>query len=733
MKSLSFILALEPTQFWRQYIFPFAILLLVILVVHKVVEKLKLPGLVALVTAGIALGSSGWHLLESSSPMISLLSNIGLDYLIFITALEFDLQLFRYDKLPVLIFTIFTLILSLTGGILLGKFLNLSHINSIFIGISIAAYTPLAYPLISGWGVLKSHAVKVTMTASLITNLASLIILVLCIKFDHFPNFEINYLISKLIGIAIYLLLILVGLNFLGQEFFKHIGDYDDRKFVFVILSIFISVLGAELIGIEKILGLFLAGLAINATLGDGAVKEKLLFIGNVVFIPIFFVCLGLKIDVNTIINNHQIITLAILMFFSLFITKFIAALFTKLFYRYQWTETLMMWSLSIPVVGIILTVAMEGLRVGLLSTELFYSMIILMLMTSVFSLWLTSKLGLCLTNTFVNQSVNQSININLFVPQQKLENENFTVIVPLYNPQNQQNLMEMAALLSKPCQGKVIPLAIAHATAKMNTKNLSIAYQRCELLLAKAMSQSRFLGINIEPLIRIDDNYAPAIVRAAREQKANLIIMGWGKRDGLRQRLFGSLINDVLWSAHCPVVVARLVDSPKRIRRILLPIENLLRPRLETINFAQKLADANQAHLTLLNVCINETRNFPGILPSRKLSNSDDQIKSRRSYIYKLLSPLSLSILPEVQVITHDNLPQAILQAARLYDLVIFPFTRQHNSPGSLPINDLTTQLTKQLTCSVIILAEPQYPNITVSQMDLSIINPQKLNFTSS
>lgn len=733
MKSLSFILALEPTQFWGEYIFPVAILLLVILVVNKVVEKLKLPGLVALVTAGIALGPSGWHLLESSSSMISLLSNIGLDYLIFITALEFDLQLFRYDKLPILIFTIFTLILSLTGGIFLGKFLNLSDINSIFISIGIAAYSPLAYPLISGWGVIKSHAVKVTMTASLITNLASLIILVLCIKFDQFPNFEINYLISKLTAIAIYLLLILVGLNFLGQEFFKHIGDYDDKKFVFVILCILISLLGAELIGIEQILGVFLAGLAINATLGDGTVKEKLLFIGNVVFIPIFFVCLGLKININTIISNHQIINLAILMFFVLFITKFIAVLFTKLLYKYQWTETLIMWSLSIPVVGIILTVAMEGLRVGLLSTELFYSMIILMLMTSIFSPWLTIKLGLCLSNTFINQSVNQSINVNLFVPQQKLDNENYTVIVPLYNPQTQQNLMEMAALLSKPCQAKIIPLAIAHATAKMNNKNLSMAYQRCELLLAKAMSQSRFLEIDVEPLIRIDDAFAPAIVRAAREQKANLIIMGWSKRDGLRQRLFGSLIDDVLWSAHCAVVVARLVESPKRIRRILLPIENLITPSLETINFAQKLANANQADLTLLNVCINEMGNFPGILASRKFSNSDEQIKSRRSHIYKLLSPLNLSTLPEVQIITHDNLTQAILQAARLYDLVVFPFTRQRNSPGLSPINDLTTHLIKQLTCSVVILAEPQYPNITVSQMDLSIINAQKLNFTSS
>ena len=39
------------------------------------------------------------------------------------------------------------------------------------------------------------------------------------------------------------------------------------------------------------------------------------------------------------------------------------------------------------------------------------------------------------------------------------------------------------------------------------------------------------------------------------------------------------------------------------------------------------------------------------------------------------LVSKLALPNPPEIQIIAHENVAQAILQAARLYDLVVLPF----------------------------------------------------------
>uniref|UniRef100_UPI00262AF126 universal stress protein n=1 Tax=Mastigocoleus sp. MO_188.B34 TaxID=3036635 RepID=UPI00262AF126 len=187
----------------------------------------------------------------------------------------------------------------------------------------------------------------------------------------------------------------------------------------------------------------------------------------------------------------------------------------------------------------------------------------------------------------------------------------------------------------------------------------------------------------------------ARGISRAAREKKASLIVMGWGKRTGIRARLFGNVIDSVVGSSHCPVAISRLMESPSKIQRILVPVENLMAATPLPVQIAQIFAEANKAQVTVLNVCERRT--------------SSSKIASRRSQLNSFVSKVGLTNPPEVQIIAHENTTQAILQAARLYDLVILPFIRNRNVPGGLAISDVTNQLARQLTCSIIMLGEPQ------------------------
>ena len=140
---------------------------------------------------------------------------------------------------------------------------------------------------------------------------------------------------------------------------------------------------------------------------------------------------------------------------------------------------------------------------------------------------------------------------------------------------------------------------------------------------------------------------------------------------------------------------MTRLVESPKKIQRILVPVENLMAPSLQPIYFAQILGDANQALVTVLNVCDRRT--------------SSSKIAWRRSQLSLTVSRLAMPNPPEIQIIAHENVAQAILQAARLYDLVVLPFLSNRTSPGGLAISDVATQLARQLTCSIVMLGEPQ------------------------
>ncbi|MCC5597994.1 cation:proton antiporter domain-containing protein [Nostoc favosum] len=697
MELISQVLALEPTSevLGKEPIVPFAILLVVILVIPIMFERLRLPGLVGLLFSGLVLGPSGWNLFQSDSPMINLLSDIGLIYLLFVAGLEVDLEQFRRQKSRAFGFASLTFTLPLVMGTLVGLILGYGWNTSILIGSLFASYTLLAYPIISRLGVVNNEAVTVTIGAKIFTDIGAVLILALCVAVADAGAFSFAKLLTLSGWLIIYSVAVVTGFDWAGKEFFKRSGDDEGNKFLFVLLSVFLAAVGAQLIGIEKIVGAFLAGFAVNEAVGEGPVKEKVVFIGSVLFIPIFFVDLGLTINLPAFVNNLDTLKLTLLMIVGLIASKLIAAFFTKLVYRYKWQEMLTIWSLSLPQVGTTLAATLVGYRAGLLPLEVLHSVIVLMVVTSTLGPLLTSRIAVGLNSATAGEPAPP-------LPDQNAPGTDsaFTIVVPVYNPHTEQYLIEMAALLARQSKGKIIPLAIANATAQMDAPQLEASLQRSEQLLTKATVHSRVLGVAAEPMLRIDDAFAQGISRAAREQKANLIVMGWGKRTGLRARLFGNVIDGVLWASHCPVAVTRLVESPKKIQRILVPVENLTAPTLQPVQFAQMLAEANQSHITVLNVCDRRT--------------SSSKIAWRRSHLSLLVSKLALTNAPEIQIIAHENVAQAILQAARLYDLVVLPFIRNRTSPGGLAISDVTTQLARQLTCSIVMLGEPQRTQTT-------------------
>lgn len=696
MELQSQVLALEPTNqvLGNEPIVSFAILLVVILVVPILFERLRLPGLVGLVFSGVVLGPSGWNVFQPA-PTINLLSNIGLVYLMFIAGLEIDLEQFRHQKSRSFGFASFTFFIPLAFGTLIGQIFGFSGNASLLIGSMFASYTMLAYPLINRLGIVKNQAVSVTIGATIFTNIGALLVLSLCIAV-HTRQFSYWGLITLFNSLIIYLIVVLVGFDWAGKEFFRRSGDDEGNQFLFVLLCVFLAAVGAQLIGVEKIVGAFLAGLAVNGVLASGPVKEKVMFVGSVLFIPIFFVHLGSLINLPAA-RNFSTLKLTLFIVIGLLLSKFIAAFLAKLVYRYNWQEMLMMWSLSLPQVGATLAATLVGYRAELLPIWVLNSVISLMLVTSTVGPLITSRLAAGLASSSVEQ---QATTTPSYQNKEK-RHSNFTIVVPISNPQTQQYLIEMAALLARQENGRIIPLAIATAAANMDAPQLEISLQRSERLLDKATAQSKILSVEAEPLLRIDDAFAQGISRAAREQKASLIVMGWGKRTGLRARLFGNVIDSVLWASHCPVAVTRLVESPRKIQRILVPLENLMAPSLHPVQFAYALAEANQAQVTVLNVCDRRT--------------SSSKIASRRSQLGLLVSKLALPNPPEVQIIAHENAAQAILQAARLYDLVVLPFIRNRTSPGGLAISDVTTQLARQLTCSIVMLGEPERNPTTV------------------
>ena len=671
-------------------IIPFVILLLVILVVPLIFERLKIPGLVGLLAAGVILGPQGFNILQRGVAPMQLLPEIGLIYLMFVAGLEIDMEQFRRTRNRSLTFGSFTFLVPLITGTIVGRYFGFGWNASILIGSLFASHTLLAYPIVSRLGVVNNEAVTVTIGATIFTDIGALLVLAVCIAI-HAGDFSPTRLVTLIGSLIIYSAVILIGFDRAGKEFFRRSGDEEGNQFLFVLLAVFLAAVGAQLIGIEKIVGAFLAGLAVNEAVGEGPVKDKVVFVGSVLFIPIFFVSLGLLIDIPAFVKSIGTIWITLAIVVGLIFSKFLAAYLAKLVYRYNWNEFLTMWSLSVPQVGATLAATLVGYEAGLLDERILNSVIVLLLVTATLGPLVTSRVApslLVAANDLEPETT---------PPDQNTQTADlFKVVVPVYNPKTEQYLIEMAALIARQVGGRIVPLAIAKATANMQATQLEAALQQRETLLQNATAISQELGVVAEPILRIDDGIAQGISRASREQKASLIVMGWGKRTGLRPRLFGNLIDGVLSTAHCPVAVIRLLNSPTQLRRILVPVENITPQALGKIKFAQTIAAATGAQVIILHVCDRRT--------------SAGRIAWMRSQLSLLVAKLAAPNQLEIQILPHSNVFQAILEVAKGCDLVVLGSrSRREEASGGLVVGSVTAQLVSALTISIAMLKQPQ------------------------
>lgn len=674
----------------------FTILLLVSLAIPPWFERLKLPGLVGLLIAGVALGPHGLNLLEPTSETMKLFSDIGKVYLLFVAGLEIDLEQFHKNKHRSLAFGLATFLVPLLTGMLVAFAFGFGPNAAILMGSILSSHTPIGYPIIQRLGLVDAESVVVSIGATVFTDISALFVLAICVSI-HAGEFTVQGLIWQFSLLGIYSAIVLLGISRLGKIYFQRTGDDESNQFLFVLMVLFVASVGAQIIKVDMIVGAFLAGLAINEVVGNSPVKEKVEFLGSVLFIPFFFVAMGLLLNVpifiSTLINSFEL-TLSIVL--GLIGSKFIAAWIAKKLYRYNWNETMVMWSLSLPQVAATLAATLVGLQVGLLTEAIFNSVIVMMVVTSTLGPLLTQKFApkLRLVTPLLETSESLLWWENRSQVSLLESSTPFRVVVPVSNPNTERYLIEMAALIARHESGGIIPLAIAtQAQIHLDEPELQSALINSRILLNQALKVGREFNVETKPQLRIDSDVSTGIVRTACEQNASLIVMGWGHDLRLRTRLFGNVIDSVFWSSHCPVAVMELLKEPTAIKTILVPVKTLTLPTIRTIRFAQLLADTNQAKITVLNVCSPQAE--------------AETIARITGEIDQILHNAGPQVLSEIKIISSNDVSSVILSETQQIDLIILRSQRRRTA-GGLEVSSVTSEVIHQLPCSMILFGEP-------------------------
>jgi Kef-type K+ transport system membrane component KefB len=389
----------------------FVIVAVLAILMPRLMQRLKLPAVLGYILAGILAGPAVLGIVMRDGPVITWFANIGKLLFMFFVGFEIDLELFEKTRNRSSSFGFFTFIAPLLAGILLGRTYGYSWNAALLIGSIIASHTLLAYPIIQRLGVLGNQAVAVTVSGTIFTDIAAMLVLALAISVHH-TGFSWSFVGWELLELAMYVPLVIFGLSWIARGALLRYGESPSARAMIMLIAIVLAAEGAHLIQLEGIVGAFLAGISIKRTLRGKFVVEELEIISHALFIPAFFMTTGLLVDFSVMKETALGQPLLVVALIAATVGgKWLAARMTGYCFGYRRAEILTMASLSFPQMAATLASAVVGYQavnaagIRLLDIRFLNAVVILVIFTCVLGPILTERFGSQLTEARSNPS----------------------------------------------------------------------------------------------------------------------------------------------------------------------------------------------------------------------------------------------------------------------------------------------------------------------------------------
>ncbi|PAP78175.1 cation:proton antiporter [Rubrivirga marina] len=536
---------------------------LLILLAAPLVARRGVPSAVVLLAAGVALGPHALGVLDRDPTMV-LLGTIGLLYIMFLAGLEIDLHELEEGKARSLGFGAATFVLPQIVGALVGRLvLGMGWPAAVLLGSVFASHTLLAYPAAARLGLQKERATTTAVGATILTDtLALLVLAVVATGAREGGGFDALVFVRVAGALLVVGGIVLWGLPRLGAWFFRTAAQDATIEFVFVLAAVFVCALGVEALGVEPIIGAFLAGLGLNRLVPEGGpLMNRIGFFGTALFVPFFLLSTGMLVDLGAFAEAGaaRAWTVALAMTGTLLVTKGTAALLLRPVFGFSADEVRLAFGLTVPQAAATLAAVLVGVEVGLFDGAVLNGTIAMVFVTCVVGPVVVERAGRRLAQAASER-----------VPDARDARDR--VLVSLANPATAEALVDLAML----ARGPDAAAPLAAVTVVQGGPDQSAAVAMGERTLSAAVVHAAGAEVPVLPLVRVESNVARALARAAAETRASLLVMGWDGSATAARVLFGSVPDRVLRETPTAVLIARETRPPATIRRLLVAVPPL-------------------------------------------------------------------------------------------------------------------------------------------------------------
>lgn len=542
----------------------FFVVLLIVLFAPIIMGKLRIPHIIGMVLAGIVVGKYGLNILERDSSF-ELFGKVGLYYIMFLAALEMDMEGMKKNKSRLLIYGLLTCFIPFTLTYLMSiHLLHYSAKASLLLSCIMASNTLIAYPIVSRYGLQQKPSVTLSVGSSMLSLLIALVILAgLVASFgEHDGVLFWVFFAAKFAAYCGFMIFLIPRLT---RWFLRRYSDAV-MQFIFVMAMLFMSAALSQIVGIEGVFGAFFAGLILNRYIPHiSPLMNRLEFIGNALFIPYFLIGVGMLINVNLLFQGGHILWVIFCIVFFGTLGKAIAAYAACLGFRLPLTSGHMMFGLTSAHAAGSIAMVMVGMNIligpntYLVNDDMLNGVVIMILFTCIISSLLT------------DWSSQKIILRDKELPEAEDEKKgnDEKILIPVRYPEYADSLMDLALLV----RNQKLNRGLVCLNVVYDDKDMRYNQEQGRQLLDHCSQLAAATDVMTQTQVRIAANIANGIKHAFNEFQCSEIIIGMHMHPERSPKFWGEFHQSLFNGLSRQIIMARVIQPLNTIRRIQVAV----------------------------------------------------------------------------------------------------------------------------------------------------------------
>jgi len=353
--------------------------------------KLKfLPVVVAEIIVGLLVGKSGFGLISEDS-WLELLSMFGLIYLMFLSGLEIEFGQIRSKGTrkrigpnPLVAASAACVGIGVVSYGLAQALLLMGFVSEPYLPMIMIATVSLGVvvPVLKEQKLIETPFGQTILLVSVIADFVTMIMLAVYISLR-------SQSVSSLVLLLVFFALVVTVYIFIKRsakgkfaELVRRGTSQIGTRGVFALLLLFVVL--SENMGVENILGAFLAGVILSLLSPDKSFVHQLESFGYGFLIPIFFIMVGVKLDVWALLSDWQIVLFIPVFLAAVYISKLVPSLL--LGYWFGWKKALGAGILLSSTLSLVIAAATVAQELGIIDASMQGALVLVAILTCLIS-----------------------------------------------------------------------------------------------------------------------------------------------------------------------------------------------------------------------------------------------------------------------------------------------------------------------------------------------------------